>query len=62
LATLGHAPADASVASARRAYKKAALTFHPDRNGGKSAEERIRGEEVWKLLSQKYEEYNEGSS
>ena len=42
----------------KKAYKKAALRFHPDRTRGYTLEQRLNGEEVWKLLAQKMEEFN----
>ena len=48
LAAVGFAPSDdASPAAVRKAYKRAALRFHPDRTRSLSVAERARGEEVW---------------
>ena len=41
----------------RRAYRRAALRFHPDRTRGLSVAERARGEEVWKALGSKMEAF-----
>jgi DnaJ-class molecular chaperone len=48
----------ANPAAVKKAYKKAALRFHPDRTRGYTLEQRLNGEEVWKLLAQKMEEFN----
>jgi len=58
LAAVGFAPSDASSAAAvRKAYKRAALRFHPDRTRALSVAERARGEEVWKALGSKMEAF-----
>ena len=58
LAAVGFAPSDAaSAAAVRRAYRRAALRFHPDRTRGLSVAERARGEEVWKALGSKMEAF-----
>ena len=58
LGAVGFAPADATDPIAvRKAYKRAALRFHPDRTRTASLAERVRGEEVWKLLGSKMDEY-----
>eukprot|EP00854_Cymbomonas_tetramitiformis_P008243 gene8243-9795_t len=41
-----------------QAYRKAALQFHPDRNVGRSAEERMYNEEAWKLISTAMDGYS----
>jgi curved DNA-binding protein CbpA len=41
----------------RKAYKRAALRFHPDRTRSLSVAERARGEEVWKALGSKMEAF-----
>ena len=45
-------------AAVKRAYRKAALRYHPDRTRGYTLEQRLKGEEVWKLLAQKMETFN----
>ena len=45
-------------AAVKRAYRKAALRYHPDRTRGYTLEQRLKGEEVWKLLAQKMEAFN----
>jgi vacuolar-type H+-ATPase subunit I/STV1 len=58
LAAVGFAPSDdASPAAVRKAYKRAALRFHPDRTRSLSVAERARGEEVWKALGSKMEAF-----
>ena len=46
-----------SAAAVRKAYKRAALRFHPDRTRALSVAERARGEEVWKALGSKMEAF-----
>jgi hypothetical protein len=58
LGAVGFAPTDAADPIAvRKAYKRAALRFHPDRTRTASLAERVRGEEVWKLLGSKMDAY-----
>ena len=58
LGAVGFAPTDPTDPTAvRKAYKRAALRFHPDRTRTASLAERVRGEEVWKLLGSKMDEY-----
>ena len=56
-ASLGANPTAASAAAVRKAYKRAALRFHPDRTRALSVAERARGEEVWKALGSKMEAF-----
>jgi hypothetical protein len=58
LRILGCAPAGSSAAEVRTAYKKAGLKFHPDRTRSAALADRIRGEEVWKLLGAKLADFN----
>ena len=58
LAAVGFPPGDKeSAAAVRKAYRRAALRFHPDRTQRMSAAERVRGEEVWKALGSKMEAF-----
>ena len=58
LRAVGFAPTDATdPVAVRKAYKRAALRFHPDRTRSASLADRVAGEEVWKLLGSKMEAY-----
>lgn len=57
LRVLGCVPSNDSATAVRTAYKRAALKFHPDRTRSAALADRIRGEEVWKLLSAKMEAF-----
>ena len=58
LRAVGFAPTDATdPVAVRKAYKRAALRFHPDRTRTASLADRVAGEEVWKLLGSKMEAY-----
>jgi hypothetical protein len=46
-----------SARSVRKAYRRAALRFHPDRTRGLSVAERARGEETWKALGSKMQTF-----
>ena len=58
LRAVGFAPTDATdPVAVRKAYKRAALRFHPDRTRTASLADRVAGEEVRKLLGSKMEAY-----
>ena len=42
----------------KKQYRLLALKYHPDRTRGYTLEQRLKGEEVWKLLAQKMETFN----
>jgi hypothetical protein len=47
--------AHANAKQLRSAYRKALLTFHPDRQSGKELAQRVAAEETFKILSHKME-------
>jgi DnaJ-class molecular chaperone len=41
----------------RKAYKKAALKFHPDRNRQKDQKGQVQAEESWAIITKKYDQH-----
>lgn len=60
LRSLGFAPRDDTKRAAKQAYRKAALSFHPDRTIHKTLRERHLGAEIWKALGSKMEVFDLG--
>ena len=58
LTVLGVPPSSSSASAVRSAYRKAALSYHPDRHTSASSGERSYKSDVWKLLTSKMESFN----
>eukprot|EP00959_Pyramimonas_sp_CCMP1952_P212387 4443902-Pyramimonas_sp.AAC.1 len=55
--SMGAGNTDADV---RKAYKKAALKFHPDRNRQAPLRAQVQAEESWALITAKYDRHFSG--